>query len=119
MPQQFLRSQPIVEIPIPPPQTRQQIQPLPPPQPQPQPKQTPIASSPTVVSVPRPKPPPVPQQDPIDYQLLLISLAEEYINAAHSMGSLVALLRKAADAEQYYKLIATGLSCLEVVLRVS
>jgi hypothetical protein len=50
--------------------------------------------------------------------MLLLSLAEEYINAAHSMGSIVALLKRARDLEQYYKLIATGLGCLEVVLKV-
>ena len=34
------------------------------------------------------------------------------------MGSLVALLRQPADADQYYKLLATGLGCMEVVLKV-
>jgi coenzyme F420-reducing hydrogenase beta subunit len=70
-----------------------------------------------VTAAPLPKPPSAPQQEPIDYQILLLSLAEEYINAAHSLGSTVALLKKEADVEQYHKLIVTGLGCLEVVLK--
>ena len=53
---------------------------------------------------------------PMDYQQLLLLLAEDYINAAHGMGSLVALYRRSEDVQQYYKLIATGLSCLEASL---
>ncbi len=56
---------------------------------------------------------------PLDYQLLLISLAEDYFAAAHSEGSMVALLRREMEFQRYYKLIATGLGCLEAVLKVS
>ena len=56
---------------------------------------------------------------PLDYQLLLLSLAEEYLAAAHSEGSMVALLRQEVDMRRYYKLVATCLGCLEAVLKVS
>jgi hypothetical protein len=59
-----------------------------------------------------------PPEPPVDYQLLLLSLAEEYIKAAHGIGSLVALYRRAEDTSQYYKLIATGLGCMESALIV-
>ena len=55
----------------------------------------------------------------LDYQLLLLCLAEDYLVAAHSEGSMVALLRHERDIQRYYKLIATGLGCLEAVLKVS
>lgn len=55
---------------------------------------------------------------PLDYQLLLLSLAEDYFAAAHGQGSVVALARREGELEKYYKLIATGLGCLEAVLKV-
>lgn len=55
---------------------------------------------------------------PVDYQLLLLSLAEDYFAAAHGQGSMVALARREVEMEKYYKLIATGLGCLETVLKV-
>ena len=55
---------------------------------------------------------------PIDYQLLLLSLAEDYLAAAHEQGSLVALHQRKDELSQYYKLIATSLGCLETVLKV-
>ncbi|KAJ6024572.1 hypothetical protein N7540_005369 [Penicillium herquei] len=54
---------------------------------------------------------------PVDYQVLLLSLADEYLNAAHLMGTQTALLSNHADVEGYYKLVATGLGCLEAVLK--
>lgn len=54
----------------------------------------------------------------VDYQVLLLSLADEYLNAAHSHGTTVASLRRDDDVEEYYKLLATGLGCLEAVLKV-
>ncbi|KAL8734508.1 MAG: hypothetical protein Q9166_001408 [cf. Caloplaca sp. 2 TL-2023] len=57
------------------------------------------------------------QLPPLDYQLLLLSLAEDYIAAAHRQGSLRALVDREIDMRQYYKLVATGLGCLEVVLK--
>lgn len=55
---------------------------------------------------------------PLDYQLLLLSLAEGYFAAAHGQGSMVALAQREVEMEKYYKLIATGLGCLEAVLKV-
>lgn len=48
--------------------------------------------------------------------LLLISLAESYFEAAHANGYRAAV-SKGADARAYYKLIATGLRCLEAALQ--
>jgi hypothetical protein len=55
---------------------------------------------------------------PVDYQVLLLSLADEYLNAAHSHGTTMALSTRRDDVEEYYKLISTGLGCLEAVLKV-
>ncbi|BDD61819.1 hypothetical protein MPDQ_006250 [Monascus purpureus] len=57
------------------------------------------------------------ERPPVDYQALLLSLADEYLNAAHSHGTMVALSRQEIDIEEYYKLVATGLGCLEAVLK--
>jgi hypothetical protein len=57
-----------------------------------------------------------PTAPPVDYQQLLLLLAEDYINAAHGMGSLVAFYRRTEDLKQYYTLMATGLSCIEASL---
>ena len=62
--------------------------------------------------------PPDAQIPPIDYQLLLLSLAEDYFAAAYGSGSMKELVKRELQNELYYKLIATGLGCLEVSLRV-
>lgn len=54
----------------------------------------------------------------LDYQLLLLSLAEEYFTAAHSGELLDAIHRGEMESQAYYKLIATGLGCLEALLKV-
>lgn len=54
----------------------------------------------------------------VDYQLLLISLADEYFLVAHGRETLDAIARGETDLQFYYKLIATGLGCLEVLLNV-
>ncbi|PIG87211.1 hypothetical protein AARAC_004200, partial [Aspergillus arachidicola] len=58
-----------------------------------------------------------PAKPPIDYQVLLLAMADEYLNAAHSNGTMVALLKQELEVEEYYKLVATGLGCLEAVLK--
>ncbi|RLL94617.1 hypothetical protein CFD26_102343 [Aspergillus turcosus] len=58
-----------------------------------------------------------PSNPPIDYQVLLLSLADEYLKAAYGQGTMVALSRREMDIEEYYKLVATGLGCLEAVLK--
>lgn len=60
-----------------------------------------------------------PTKPPVDYQVLLLSLADEYLNAAHRLGTKTALVTSQADVEEYYKLVSTGLGCLEAVLKVS
>jgi hypothetical protein len=59
-----------------------------------------------------------PTKPPVDYQVLLLSLADEYLNAAHRHGTKTALVTSQADVEEYYKLVSTGLGCLEAVLKV-
>ncbi|PYH98865.1 hypothetical protein BO71DRAFT_437774 [Aspergillus ellipticus CBS 707.79] len=63
------------------------------------------------------QPPQKPAKSPIDYQVLLLAMADEYLNAAHSHGTMVALLRREMEMDEYYKLVATGLGCLEAVLK--
>ncbi|KAL1311083.1 hypothetical protein AAFC00_001291 [Neodothiora populina] len=54
---------------------------------------------------------------PVDYQLLLLALADEYIAKAHGMtASLVKNMHK-ADVEEYHKLIALALTCMESVIK--
>jgi hypothetical protein len=59
-----------------------------------------------------------PTKPPIDYQVLLLSLADEYLKAAYGHGTMVASSRREMEIEEYYKLVATGLGCLEAVLKV-
>lgn len=71
--------------------------------------------------VPRPaasQPTQKPAKSAIDYQVLLLAMADEYLNAAHSHGTTVALMRREMEVEEYYKLVASGLGCLEAVLKV-
>jgi Cohesin loading factor len=58
-----------------------------------------------------------PSSQPVEPQTLMVSLAEEYFEAAHSMTSDVARNMTTASLDEYQKLVATGLGCLEVVLR--
>lgn len=62
-------------------------------------------------------PPPTYQTPPIDYQLLLLSLAEEYFARAYGYGSMEDIARRGTEKESYYKMMATGLGCLEAVLK--
>ena len=54
---------------------------------------------------------------PLDYQLLLLSLAEEYFAAAYGYGSIADIARRENEMQTYYKMMATGLGCLEAVLK--
>ncbi|OJJ43782.1 hypothetical protein ASPZODRAFT_135808 [Penicilliopsis zonata CBS 506.65] len=58
-----------------------------------------------------------PGKPPVDYQVLLLSLADEYLSTAHSQGTIVALSNHEQRIEEYHKLVATGLGCLEAVLK--
>ena len=55
---------------------------------------------------------------PVDYQVLLLALADEYLDAAHSQGTALATPGHESQLEEYFKLIATALGCLEAVLRL-
>ena len=61
--------------------------------------------------------PPAQYQTPLDYQLLLLSLAEEYFKAAHEYGSMADIGSREDEMQSYYKMMATGLGCLEAVLK--
>ncbi|KAI5309407.1 hypothetical protein KEM55_003302 [Ascosphaera atra] len=58
-----------------------------------------------------------PPDPSMDYQTLLLSLADEYLDAAHSQGATISATRKEEEIEEYYRLIATGLACFEAVLK--
>ncbi|KAL9587595.1 MAG: hypothetical protein Q9212_000172 [Teloschistes hypoglaucus] len=76
----------------------------------------PAAPSPAVQSTPVTPAHAVPQPPFIDYQLLLLSLADEYIAAARSQGSL-ASIEHDTKIQQCYKLLAAGLSCMEILIK--
>jgi hypothetical protein len=57
------------------------------------------------------------QNATIDRPNLLISLAEEFFDAAHELGPSVALSMTTESVEAYEKLIATGLGCLDTALK--
>lgn len=54
----------------------------------------------------------------VDYQVLLLALADEYLDAAHSQATVIAVSKDEQEMEQYYKLIASGLRCMEALLKV-
>ncbi|KAL9075062.1 MAG: hypothetical protein Q9157_004153 [Trypethelium eluteriae] len=56
-------------------------------------------------------------ETPFDYQLLLLSMADEYINAAHNMACKVAHAQDSRQSGEYYQLMATGLGCMDSVLK--
>lgn len=60
---------------------------------------------------------PTPSAPPLDYQILLLSMAEEYFASAYGRGSMADIVRRETEMQEYYKLIATGLGCLEAVLK--
>ncbi|KAF4628076.1 hypothetical protein G7Y89_g10079 [Cudoniella acicularis] len=52
-----------------------------------------------------------------DRSMLLLSLAEEYFDAAHKLAPSLSLSMTPANIEEYEKLIATGLGCLDAALK--
>lgn len=116
----------MVEIPVQ--RTPQQHVPKIPQKPQSRPSSNPQSRTPLI---PQSRPQPQPQhrvqptQQPVkpaeptpDYHQLLLALADDYISAAHGMASRVAFHKREDDLEEYYKLIATGLGCMESALLV-
>ncbi|KAF2671600.1 hypothetical protein BT63DRAFT_174559 [Microthyrium microscopicum] len=55
--------------------------------------------------------------DRLQYDQLLISLSEEYVNAAYALGPQVALMADPEAVEIYNGLMAAGLGCLEAALK--
>ena len=51
-----------------------------------------------------------------NHSVLLLSVAEEYFTAAYSLGSAPHLARRKDEMQEYYKLIAGGLGCLQAVV---
>lgn len=54
---------------------------------------------------------------PVDTPMLLIALAEEYFAAAHKIGPSVARVMVEDLVDEYQRLIATGLGCLEAAFK--
>jgi hypothetical protein len=54
----------------------------------------------------------------VDYQGLLLALAEEYLDTARKLGPKVTCGGQGAGLSLYQRLIATALGCLEAVLQV-
>lgn len=78
-----------------------------------------LPMSDTIKVSPRPiAQPPKPAVPPVDLQVLLLSLADEYIAAARSLGPMVVLAKQEQKLQEYYKLMATGMGCLDAILRV-
>jgi hypothetical protein len=48
---------------------------------------------------------------------MLLSAADEYLAAARSMGASMVRYQREADIQQYHRLMATGLGCMDTVLR--
>lgn len=61
--------------------------------------------------------PPVPKDSSSETAKLLISLAEEYFDAAHELAPAAVLAMTTTNVEIYQKLIATGLGCLDTALK--
>lgn len=57
------------------------------------------------------------QQPSVDYPLLLLSLAEDYLAAARGQAYSRASKDRSNNMRQHCKLLATGLACLETVLK--
>lgn len=53
---------------------------------------------------------------PVDYRLLLLSLADQYINQARAMSNHLVQEQPEVTRDQYYKLMAAAFSCYETVL---
>lgn len=58
-----------------------------------------------------------PAVPPLDYPQLMVSLAEEYLGAAHELAPAVAVSMMEENVHEYQKLITVGLECLTIALR--
>ncbi|KAK5118621.1 hypothetical protein LTR85_008086 [Meristemomyces frigidus] len=79
-------------------------------------KQAPVASSP-LTELPLSQLPPTPPPN-VDYQAVLLSLADEYVTAAYSMSaSLASADSTREEHEHYHGLMSFAMSCLASVLK--
>lgn len=54
---------------------------------------------------------------PTDLSVMLLSVADEYIATARSIGSTITRQKKTGDIRQYYKLMSTAMGCMDAALR--
>jgi Cohesin loading factor len=76
-------------------------------------RQVPAPASNTLIKM-SPANHPSPQ---LDRPALLMSLAEEYFDAAHSLAPSVSVAMTDTNVETYEKLISTGLACLDTAMK--
>ena len=57
------------------------------------------------------------QRPSVDRARILLALAQEFIDAAHDLGSACEALYDGQEEEEYCNLLATGLGCIEAVLQ--
>jgi hypothetical protein len=88
-----------------------------------------VAPSKPATAPPKPKPKPKPAAKPpvvydgpkVDYDMLMLALSDEYIEAAYKLGPTIATSgddTPSETLETYHNHIAAGLSCLEATLKV-
>ncbi|KAK3077933.1 hypothetical protein LTS18_008874, partial [Coniosporium uncinatum] len=53
----------------------------------------------------------------VDYQQLLLALADDYISQAHALGPRLAVSQDEKMLQKYYKLLSTGIGCLDAILK--
>ena len=77
-------------------------------------------SSSAIMAAPKSKSTPksAPEPSSADNSLLLITLAEEYFDAAYGVDLIKGPAKREPDYGVFCKLIATGLGCLEATLNV-
>ena len=78
-------------------------------------KQAPVSSSPLTELASSQLPPA--SQPSVDYQAVLLALADDYINAAYGMSGAIATGNSSdEDQDEYYGLVSAAMGCLESVL---
>jgi uncharacterized coiled-coil DUF342 family protein len=69
------------------------------------------------LTTPTKQPHAAPKAFPADLYVMLLSAADEYVTAARSLGPEIARFQRDADLQQYYKLMATAMGCMDAVLK--
>jgi len=76
----------------------------------------PIVQAP-IVQIPAPAKAVIQSDSTMDYRILLLTLAEQYISEARSMAVSVSLAQPSMGRERYQDLMAAGLTCMETVIK--